>query len=115
MAVLMVAIGIGVGIRIGTRGDRVLAPELPGAMPTQAVVDVSAEAGAADDPCWLLVSDLSADLSIEEAETSGALPVAGGVERALLHLDDAERRELARILREEMTPRGPAARQGPGA
>ena len=54
---------------------------------------------------------LSADVSVEEAEASGELPPPGGVDRALAQLDDAERMELARILRAEMAPRNAGSRR----
>ena len=64
---------------------------------------------------WLLVSDLSGELNVDDAEASGALPLPGGVDRALTQLDDTERVELARILREEIAARTPHTPQGPGA
>ncbi len=69
----------------------------------------------ADDPSWLLVSVLSAEVSVEEAEASGVLPLPGSADRALMQLDGAERMELAKILREELAAKTPAAPQGPGA
>jgi hypothetical protein len=78
-------------------------------------MEPSADVDTADDPSWLLVSALSADVSVEETEASGALPPPGGADKALLQLDDAERMELARILRAEIRTRGPVAPQGPGA
>jgi hypothetical protein len=74
-----------------------------------------AEVETAEDPSWLLVSALSADVSVEETEASGALPPPGGADKALLQLDVAERMELARILRAEIRTRGLVAPQGPGA
>jgi hypothetical protein len=43
------------------------------------------------------------------------LPPLGGADKALLQLDDAERLELARILREEIGTRARAVPRGPGA
>jgi hypothetical protein len=112
MAVLFLAVVFGSRIWTGSPGDR---PLHPAASPAQFVTGPPAEAGLADDPSWLLVSDLSSDVSVEEAEASGVLPPADGVDWALSQLNDAERLELARILRDAMTPLGPAAPQGPGA
>jgi hypothetical protein len=75
----------------------------------------AADGDPADDPSWVLVSTLSADVSVEDTEASGALPPPGGADKALFHLDDAERLELARLLREELESRVPAVPQGPGA
>ena len=68
----------------------------------------------ADDPSWLLVSDLSAEVTEEEADASGVLPTPGSIDGALLQLSDAEREELARILRNEMAAPKPALLQDPG-
>jgi len=76
---------------------------------------LAADPDLADDPSWLLVSVLSAEVSVEEAEASGVLPPPGSVDRALMQLDGAERVELAKILREELAAKTPVAPQGPGA
>jgi hypothetical protein len=112
-AVLMIAVGI--GSRMWTSGGGPLVPATPAGAPAQAGMAPSADVETADDPSWLLVSALSADVSVEEAEAAGALPPPGAADRALLQLDDAERMELARILRAELRTRGPVAPQGPGA
>jgi hypothetical protein len=114
-AVLMIAAGIGSRMWTGTPGSGPLLPEAPAGAPVQAALEPSADIEAADDPSWLLVSDLSAQVSVEEAEASGALPPPGGADKALLQLDLAEQMELARILREELGARAPALPQGPGA
>jgi hypothetical protein len=114
IAALVIAAGFGLRIWNGSPGGGPAAPATRDAAPLQAA-GPAAGTDASDDPSWLLVSDLSADVSVEEAEASGALPPPGGVDRALAQLDDAERLELARILREEMAARGPAVPQGPGA
>jgi hypothetical protein len=81
----------------------------------QAFLESAPDVEAADDPSWLLVSDLSAQVSVEEAEAAGALPQPGGAEKAMLQLDEAERIELARLLREAIGTRAPASPPGPGA
>jgi hypothetical protein len=114
-AVVVVAIGIGARVWPWTQGSPALAPSATAGAPLQVADEAPAEVGPVDDASWRLVSDLSAEVSVDEAEASGALPLPGGMDGALLHLDGAERMELARILREEMAPRGSAAWQGPGA
>jgi hypothetical protein len=114
-AVLMVAVGIGSRMWTGAPGGSPLVPAMPAGSPGQAAMEPPADVETADDSSWVLVSALSADVSVEEAEASGALPPPGGADKALLHLDDAERMELARILRAEIRTRGPVAPQGPGA
>jgi hypothetical protein len=114
-AVLMVAVGIGSRMWTGEPGGSPLVTAMPAGPPAQAAMEPSADVDTADDPSWLLVSALSADVSVEETEASGALPPPGGADKALLQLDDAERMELARILRAEIRTRGPVAPQGPGA
>jgi hypothetical protein len=105
-AVLMIAVGI---------GSRLWAPASPSSAPEAPVAAPTADDEPADDPSWLLVSVLSAEVSVEEAEASGALPPPGSVDRALVQLDGAERMELAKILREEMAAKTPVVTQGPGA
>lgn len=115
LAVIVAAVGISVLVRSATSDSRpAVSSSLPAA-PPQAAAETPADAGAEDDPSWLLVSDLSADVTEEDADEFGAFPPAGAVERALWHLDEAERIELTRILQEEMAPRGTTLRQGPGA
>ena len=110
--VLVVFAGVGARFWIAT-------PIAPAAVPAATAMQgpgVSpTESDQADDPSWLLVSELSAQLSVDDAEATGALPLPGGVERALAHLDDTERLELARILRDAIALREPLATQGPGA
>jgi hypothetical protein len=115
VAALLLAVGVGVRLWNGTPGT------LPGVLDAPAPAPVEAPAGPAaagdmsDDPSWWLVSDLSSQVSVEDAEESGALPLPGRVEQALVQLDEVERMELARLLRAEMAALAPAAPQGPGA
>jgi hypothetical protein len=67
-----------------------------------AVRDEAAGGEAGDDPSWLLMSLLSSDVSVDDAAASGVWPGPGGTEGALVHLDEAERSELAKILRAEL-------------
>jgi hypothetical protein len=55
-----------------------------------------------DDASWTLMSDLSQEMTAEEA--GSAIPaVPGTADRALRHLSDAERAALVDIIREEMS------------
>ena len=94
----------------GAPGGGPLVPARTAGSPAHAGMARRRMLETADDPSWLLVSALSADVSVEEAEASGAWPPPGGADKALLQLDDAERMELARILRAESTRR-PARRR----
>ena len=59
------------------------------------------DAGGVDDASWVLMSDLSQELTDDEART--ALPAGPGTaDRALRHLTDAERLALVDIIREEI-------------
>ena len=116
VAVLAVTAGVGVGVW----KDR--APGSPAGTAQPGVVDapdVAAEldrdALAADDPAWTLVSGLSADVSLEEAESLGATPAVGGSDRALWQLTDEERRDLAAILEAELAAGPSPAPRIPGA
>jgi hypothetical protein len=113
-ALLVAAIGVGMQMRSGGPGGGAPAPGGAARVAADSSEDARLPGDAADDPSWMLVSDLSADVSVEEAEASGVLPAPGGAEKALLQLDAAERVELARILREEIGARGSLERPGPG-
>jgi hypothetical protein len=109
-AVLVIAIGIG-----GRMSSSDPGAGSPGAAPAaQALFEAPPGADSAEDPSWALVSELSSDVSLDEADAHGVL-LPGGTEQALLQLDGAERVELARILREELGARVAAVPQGPGA
>ena len=116
-AVAVLVIAVGAGARFWARAPVAPAvlPDSPAAASMQEPGALSMDADPADDASWLLVSDLSGELNVDDAEASGALPLPGGVDRALTQLDDTERVELARILREEIAARTPHTPQGPGA
>jgi hypothetical protein len=107
VAALLVVIGIGWAIRQRAPVD------LAGA--AQAAGDRVIGDDDAEDPSWRLVSELSSQISLDEAEASGVFPAPGGTDRALSQLDEGERAELGRILLEEIEARGPAVPQAPGA
>jgi hypothetical protein len=116
LALVLVVAGVGVAVR-HDRGAG--APGAGGAAAVLAPVPGSPEGpeGAAlvDDPSWSLVSDLSADMTLDDVESAGGLPAAGGIDRALLQFDDAERSELAKIIRAELAGPVPGGRENPGA
>jgi predicted anti-sigma-YlaC factor YlaD len=114
-AVLLLAVGVAARFSTGTPVAPAVVQDGPAAASMQAPGEPAAGADPDDDPSWLLVIGLSAELSVDDVEASGTLPLPGGTDRALAHLDDAERAELARLLREEITARTPPALQGPGA
>ncbi|MBP1635377.1 MAG: hypothetical protein H6Q10_1951 [Acidobacteria bacterium] len=114
-AVVVVALGIGAWLRPAPPTRENPASDSFVETPAQAGDDSMADGEPADDPAWTLVSDLSAEVSVEDADASGALPPPGGAEKALADLNAAERGELTRILREEIAAWAPAAPQGPGA
>jgi hypothetical protein len=114
-AVLAIAAGRGYLARGGAPGGSDTAPDTAAGGPVLPEFEAPAGDESADDPSWLLVSALSAEVSLEEAEAFGALPPPGGADRALLQLDDAERMELARILREALGSRAPLMPPRPGA
>jgi hypothetical protein len=108
-AVLIIAVGI--ASRLSSKDPGAGSPAVVPA--AQALFDASPGTESAEDPSWILVSELSSEVSVEEAEAHGGLP-PGGTEKALLQLDSAERLELARILREELGARAAVVPPGPG-
>ncbi len=118
-AAVVLAVGLAVRLWDGTPGTRPVVSNAPASAlveaPVEALAEPVAAGDASDDPSWWLVSDLSSQVSVEDAEESGALPLPGRVEQALVQLDAVERMELARLLRAEMAALAPAAPQGPGA
>jgi hypothetical protein len=82
----------------------VLAPG-PAAVPVAPFAEASGDSSGGepgDDASWLLMSLLSSDVSVDDAAASGVWPGTGGTEQALVHLDEAERSELAKLLRAEL-------------
>lgn len=113
-AVVVTAVGFGVTFwpaQAPHRAEQAAAASQP-ADEARAVPVSAGEAAPPDDASWLLVSDLSADVAFDEAEAAGAL--TGAADRALLQLNESERVELARLLRDEMARPARRAPQGPG-
>ncbi len=86
------------------------APPMPAATtvePSGSTTDPGAVAAAsrADDPSWNLMTDLAGDLNWDAAVEAG-LTAAGGVDRAVYDLNADERRELERLLKEELARSG---------
>jgi hypothetical protein len=113
-AVAALVAAVAVGLRMWPAAPVNQAPAAAVEAPA-AFDDPVARAEPEDDPSWILVSELSADVSVDDAEASGALPPPGGAEKALFQLDDAERLELARLLREAIEARSQGVLRGPGA
>ena len=63
-------------------------------------------ASSTDDPSWSLMTDLAGDLDWDAAVEAGLTAPAGGVDRALFDLSAEERRELQRLLKEELARSG---------
>jgi hypothetical protein len=114
-ALLLAAVGVGWQTWSGVPGGRTPPTARVARVAADPIEDARLPGDAADDPSWIFVSQLSADVNVDEAEASGEFPPPGGAERALRQLDDAERVELARILREEIGALGALERPGPGA
>ena len=103
VAVLVLAVGFGTSMWKGLpRGVPVTAGPSASAAPASAATDE--DLPSQDDPSWNLIAELSADVVFDD-EIFAELPEAPGLaDRALQQLTEPERAELARILREEMTP-----------
>ena len=76
------------------------------------MVDVAPPAAAvptvdpADDPAWMLLRDVAADLSIEDARDVGMTLRPGETENAVLQLTPDERNELGRLLQDALKRAG---------
>jgi hypothetical protein len=115
-AVLLIAAAVGLHMRNGPPPGLVVpAPVSRAAGSPQPAPERLADGEPTDDPSWLLVSALSAEVSIDDAEAFGAIPPPGGADQALLQLDDAERMELAKILRDAIGAEAGGRSQKPGA
>jgi len=116
VTVLAVTAGIGVGVWKDRAPGSPAGPERPGVVNVpDTTAGLDRDALAADDFAWTLVSDLSADVSLEEAESLGAMLAVGGSDRALWQLTDEERRDLAAILEAELAAGTPPVPHAPGA
>jgi hypothetical protein len=116
VAVLALTAGMAVMLWNAPVGN---APAETAAVANSASVQAPAEAvessAETDDSSWTLVSDLSADVALDEAISLGVLPTTGGADRALWQLSDTERGELAKILQAEMARPASANPLNPGA
>ena len=101
-----------VALVVMPRGPRVGAPVAgtgSSFAATESIATEPDEPDTVDDASWLLMSDLSQELTADEAGT--ALPSGPGTaDQALRHLTDAERAALVDIIRDEI-----AHRSAPGA
>ena len=114
-AVAVLVLAVGIALRPAPVRDTAPADETPAVgVPISAAAEDTAGSDAVDDPSWLLMSLLSDDVAVDD-DAPGVVPGPGGAEKALVHLDDAERLELAKILRLELRGRASVDVQGPGA
>ena len=82
---------------------------IPAFRAVPSVADVpAADAGspASDDPSFSLLSDLAGSLDWDSAADAGISTDVGAADGALTDLNDVERAELRRLLREEMSHAG---------
>ena len=92
-------------------GSRLVAPPpSPATSPAAVVrssdaVDLWNDPVSDDDESLTLVSSLSAGLDLEAAGEAG-LAARGSAEHAVTHMDDAQLRELQRLLTQELRPSG---------
>lgn len=104
-AATAVALVLAVGLALRSApAPEVLAPDAAAVSVAARIAgrDDAGGAETADDPSWLLMSLLSSEVSVDDAADAGVWPVPGVTDRALVHLDEAERSELARILTSEL-------------
>jgi hypothetical protein len=60
----------------------------------------------ADDPAWMLLRDVAADMAIEDAPDAGMMLRPGETENAVLQLTPDERNELRRLLQDALKRAG---------
>jgi hypothetical protein len=106
-AALVVALGV--IPRDGANREPAASTKPPTASSADAIALEADGLAPADEASWLLMTGLSEEMTVDEARA--AMPLLAGVgtaDRALGHLNEAERAALVRIIREEMA-HGPAA------
>jgi hypothetical protein len=69
-------------------------------------VDGAALPTGGDESSWMLITDMAADLDWDGAIEAGLAAPAGAVDRAVFDLSADERRELQRLLNEELSRSG---------
>jgi hypothetical protein len=80
--------------------------------PALVLADVMSEAvvlpavDPADDPAWMLLRDVAADMSIDDAPDAGMTLRPGETENAVLQLTPDERNELGRLLQDALKRAG---------
>ncbi|MBZ5560421.1 MAG: hypothetical protein LAO77_24460 [Acidobacteriia bacterium] len=105
-ALVPAAVGIAVIVAAVILGSR--APIQPGPAAPAAAFNAGNNADALDapdDPSLNFVADLTANLDWDAASEAG-LTGGGSAEHAVTHLKDAELRELARLIKEEVARSG---------
>jgi len=76
------------------------------ALVTVAEAPADTAASSTDDPSWALVTDLAADMDWDAVVEAGLAAPTGSVDRAVFDLSADERRELQRLLKEELARSG---------
>jgi hypothetical protein len=118
-AVALVLVAAGIGLITKPAPRQQLPPVLGQtavAVPEAAPRDEADDTAVGEDPSWSLVSDLSVDVSFDDVVSSGAVGMSpGGSDSALRQLDEAERDELAGLLRAEIGGPISGAAADPGA
>lgn len=69
-------------------------------------ITAGARARSADDPSLAFVADLTAGFDWDQAAAAGLAPRLGAADKAIAELTDAERRELERLIKNEMSHPG---------
>jgi hypothetical protein len=97
---------IAVSLTLGTPTTTLVSPG--GSRPVPAVADVpGSDIGsvpAADDPSFSLLGDLAGGLDWDAAAEAGISMAVGTADTAVVELNDGERTELQRLLREAIGP-----------
>ena len=113
-AVRLLAAALAVILLAAALTTRVMAPNLPGSVePPPSPVAIVADAAPLgepaawqDDPSLDLVADLAAAVQLDVVSESGLTTHANAADAAIDQLTEAERRELHRLLKEELAHSG---------
>jgi len=102
---------VGIWGAMPTPGDRPIAPAAPmAASPSTATVSVGNDADIDDDidadEAWALVRTVADDVPWDQTHDAGISARPGAAERIALQLTPAERKELARLLEDELRRNG---------
>jgi len=107
LAAAISAVVIALAVSSTVRTPQVVAPA-PASVAAEPGTDV-VSAAAVDDPSFSLLGDLADGMDWDTAADAGISMAVGTADEAVVDLDDQERVELQRLLREEMATRAPGA------